>query len=272
MSTLMSWRTSPARPVPVPHGKDRGWIFRRRIGRALRSRRAALLVAAVVILAYGLHRFPGGRTGTSDASRGASTRRAGALDVGPLKGTVLEVTDGDSVTLTDGRQIRYLAIDCPEAGRPGADEARRLNQRLVRGKSVRLSFDGMQVKDRYGRLLALVYAASASPRQPEICINEELILQGAAWTYFHDSKEASSEALKPLIAAQKEALKQRRGVWREWLEGPIALEPLISTPVRIHRQGCLAIGDHPAQRTTSLIRDLAEGRSPCRRCRPLERR
>jgi hypothetical protein len=152
-----------------------------------------------------------------------------------------------------------------------ANEAFRLNQRLVRGRKVRLSFEGTRRKDRYGRLLALVYPQSVNPRQPRRCVNVELVLQGVAWTYFHDSTEAARDALRPLIAAQKEALKHRRGVWREWLAGQGSGETWVSTAVRIHRLGCSKIGKQPTKKVVSLVEELGEGRSPCRECQPLKK-
>jgi len=54
--------------------------------------------------------------------------------------TVLQVIDGDTCHLEDGRRVRYLGIDAPEEGDPHAQEATLTNNTLVGGRAVRLEF------------------------------------------------------------------------------------------------------------------------------------
>ena len=77
------------------------------------------------------------------------------------------VVDGDTirVVLASGREerVRYIGVDTPESVRPGtpvecfARKASKANERLVAGREVRLERD-VEERDRYGRLLAYVYA------------------------------------------------------------------------------------------------------------------
>ena len=66
--------------------------------------------------------------------------------------TVQKVIDGDTIRLSDGRIIRYLGINAPELRKkvgdlwvyspePFAEEAARLNKKLVEGKKVRIEID-----------------------------------------------------------------------------------------------------------------------------------
>lgn len=108
---------------------------------------AALVATAALALVLG-------------ACGGAGGRHAGEV-------RVLRVVDGDTIVvrLASGRveRVRYIGIDTPESVRPGtpvqcfAKAAARENARLVGVGPVRLVADAER-RDRYGRLLAYVYA------------------------------------------------------------------------------------------------------------------
>ena len=66
---------------------------------------------------------------------------------------VVQVFDGDSFLLADGRRIRLLSVDAPERGRCMADEARNQLTALLLGRVVRIKD---LVIDSYGRTLANV--------------------------------------------------------------------------------------------------------------------
>jgi len=86
---------------------------------------------------------------------------------------VSRVIDGDTIELTNGITIRYIGINTPEVGQPGAEEATEANRALVEGKKVRLEYD-VQKQDKYGRTLAYVYLEDG------IFVNAELVKQGYA--------------------------------------------------------------------------------------------
>jgi micrococcal nuclease len=99
-----------------------------------------------------------------------------------IGGHVVAVSDGDTirVRLDSGRveRVRYIGIDTPETRKPGtpgecyADRARAFNERLVGDRHVRLELD-VEQRDRYGRLLAYVYAGRTF-------VNAELVREGYA--------------------------------------------------------------------------------------------
>lgn len=114
------------------------------------------------------------------------------------------VVDGDSFVCADGRRVRLLLIDAPELGqRPYGDSARAAARRLLRtGARVRLDVD-VQPLDRYGRLLAYVWADS-------VFVNRELVRRGMAVVLVvpPNVREAA-----PLRAAADSARAERRGLW-----------------------------------------------------------
>lgn len=79
--------------------------------------------------------------------------------------TLERVNDGDTVTLSNGRLVRFIGINTPEINysslshsEPLAVEAKALLTRYIKkGDKLHLLFDKIKV-DRYGRILAYVYS------------------------------------------------------------------------------------------------------------------
>lgn len=115
---------------------------------------------------------------------------------------VTRVIDGDTVVLEDGRHVRYIGMDTPEKKDPYYSEAKRENERLVKGKKVGLEYD-VGKTDKYGRTLAYVYADT-------VFVNAELVKNGYAViaTFPPNVKYA-----KTFLALQEEARNQKRGLW-----------------------------------------------------------
>jgi len=93
--------------------------------------------------------------------------------------TVSYVIDGDTVDLADGRRIRLLGIDAPEAGFQGkvaerwSQEATEWLRTRVEGYEVVLRIDERE-KDRYGRTLAWIFDTDG------ILINQQMLAEGHA--------------------------------------------------------------------------------------------
>jgi micrococcal nuclease len=108
--------------------------------------------------------------------------REPARAAAPLSGHVVAITDGDTirVRLASGRleRVRYIGVDTPELPHFGAPvecyakRATAFNARLVAGRDVRLVRD-VEARDRYGRLLAYVYAGRTF-------VNAKLVRRGYA--------------------------------------------------------------------------------------------
>jgi micrococcal nuclease len=132
----------------------------------------ALLLVGVALLV-----FDAGGGGPSGNADGAGPQEREAA------GTITRVVDGDTVEVelaSGSYDVRYIGIDTPESVTPGepvecfGKRASAANARLVEGERVRLVFDSER-RDRYGRLLAYVYAG-------EVFVNAELVRGGLART------------------------------------------------------------------------------------------
>lgn len=123
------------------------------------------------------------------------------------------IIDGDTIELSNGQTVRYIGIDTPEVRerkglgwlynpRPYAKEAKDFNQRLIRGKPIRLEFD-VQKNDKYGRLLAYVYAGGRM-------VNLEMVKEGYAMIYAYPPNIKYAEEF---LEAQRFARENEKGFW-----------------------------------------------------------
>ena len=135
----------------------------------------------------------------------AATR---TLQCDPAQTYVKKVFDGDSILLSDGREVRYIGIDTPETGgyKPEeyyGEEAREINEGLVLGKEVTLEFDVERV-DGYGRILAYVYAG-------DTFVNLEMVRRGAAVAMPYPP---NLKHHKELSIAMEDAREEGVGIWK----------------------------------------------------------
>ena len=85
--------------------------------------------------------------------------------------TVQHVIDGDTIVLSCGERVRFIGLDAPEIGEPGADEATQFVRELVEGKTVWLEADGAD-RDRWGRLRRYVWLQQPANPQDETQIRQ----------------------------------------------------------------------------------------------------
>lgn len=119
---------------------------------------------------------------------------------------VAKLSDGDSFTCTDGRQVRLLLIDTPElAQAPWGQMAKRQLESLLRpGSTVRLELDRTSV-DRYRRTLAYVWADT-------VMANEVMVAKGWAVVLAYENVRH----LERLQRAERAAQTAKRGFWQAW--------------------------------------------------------
>lgn len=121
---------------------------------------------------------------------------------------VERVVDGDTIQVRiDGRseRVRYIGVDTPESTTRTecfGKAAAAANHRLVGGREVRLAF-GAEPRDRYGRLLAYVYAGS-------VFVNAELIRLGYGTPLEIAPNVEHASELRRLASA---ARRGRVGLW-----------------------------------------------------------
>ena len=142
---------------------------------------------------------------------GATASPPASLESGGT-GRVVEVVDGDTVVLADGREIRLVGIQAPKLplGRPDftawplADAAKAALAMLIENTVVELGYGGRTV-DRHGRLLAHLYAVDGT------WIQGALLARGMARVYsFSDNRALVAE----MLALERAARAARTGIWR----------------------------------------------------------
>ena len=163
-----------------------------------------LVLLSLVALAVLRAGDDGGGPGRGDGLPGGTGGPQG------IRARVLSVTDGDTIeVLLGGRSedIRYIGIDTPEVDPSiGVEcfghQASGLNRRLVGGRTVRLVFDD-ELRDRYGRLLAYVFAGGR-------LVNAEIVRRGYARTL---TIEPNTDRAALFARLEGEAGRHGRGLW-----------------------------------------------------------
>ena len=118
------------------------------------------------------------------------------------------VTDGDTLTLRDGRRVRLLQIDTPELG-SGECYSRASRTALLAlappGSRLALETDPrLDRVDRFGRLLRYLKRGSLN-------LNLELVRRGAAAPYFYGADKGRYASA--LMNAVLQAKAAGRGLW-----------------------------------------------------------
>jgi micrococcal nuclease len=144
---------------------------------------------------------------------------AGApADERALAGRVVRLVDGDTIWVDVGgrvEKVRYIGINTPEVHHPtrgeepGGRRAVEANRALVAGRPVRLEPD-VQLRDRYGRLLAYVWVRRADGG--EVMVNAELVRLGYARAATYPPNVRYADAFRRL---EREAREAGRGLWRQ---------------------------------------------------------
>ncbi|MBX3491845.1 MAG: thermonuclease family protein [Parvibaculum sp.] len=149
-----------------------------------------------------------------------ATPAAADLPCAPDEGgaaRAIEIVDGDTLVLGDGRQVRFTGIQAPKLplGRanfeawPLAEEARSALAALALDKPVTLRHGGRR-EDRHGRVLAHVFAAGTDGKP--VWLQHEMLRRGWARVYtFRDNRACADQ----LLAAEREAREARRGIWAD---------------------------------------------------------
>jgi endonuclease YncB( thermonuclease family) len=127
-----------------------------------------------------------------------------------LRGRIIAVLDGDTVTLLDEsrsqHRIRLAQIDAPEIGHGNSDPGQPFGKaskqslsELVHGREVRAD---CETKDKYGRQVCAIWIDQTD-------VNLEQVRRGMAWVY---RKYAHDPAY---YRAEDEAKGMRRGLWSD---------------------------------------------------------
>lgn len=140
--------------------------------------------------------------------------QAAAAGTYTLKGRVVRVADGDTLTLLIGKRsqrVRLASIDAPETGhgkkRPGqpyGQASRRALADLVAGQTLQLR---CYEKDHYGREICDVPLADGRTA------NQVLVANGMAWA----NQQGGGKYLRDssLLGLQRKAREQGLGLWQD---------------------------------------------------------
>lgn len=172
------------------------------------------LVAALVFILAGCTELD---TSTNDDASTTTEETPNTQKIVGEQVEVVSVIDGDTMKVKyDGKvsSVRFLLIDAPEmhhkklGEQPFGKEAQMRNRALIdNAKVVSLEFDttGGDKEDKYGRLLAYVYADGKS-------VQEQLIREGLVRVGYVYNKKATH--LQQYYDAQDEAKAAKRGIWQ----------------------------------------------------------
>lgn len=127
-----------------------------------------------------------------------------------LRGHIVGVTDGDTVTLLDAtntqHKIRVAGIDAPEKKQPFGQRSKESLSELAFDKDLTIEWSK---KDRYGRIVGKLINKQGRD------LNLEQVKSGMAWHYKKYEKEQSLEDRKLYAAAEDAARVKHVGLWSD---------------------------------------------------------
>lgn len=184
------------------------------------------------------------------------------LPTGAEKYKVRNVYDGDTLTLTDERRVRFLGIDSPEIKEKQAfsQEAKAYTKERCHQKDIWISFQPNEEKtDHYGRLLAFVWVEESDGY---LCVNEGIVAAGLASVY-KPNKYTKLHNWDKLLALQSQARVGKKGLWSTFEDYTVVKT---SHGAAYHKRSC----EHVVksyQLTELKASEAAElGLHPCRTC------
>lgn len=135
-----------------------------------------------------------------------------------LKGRVVAVSDGDTVTVLDEdrnqHKIRLMGIDAPEKAQAYGQKSKQHLSDLIFGRDVLVEW---HKRDRYQRIVGKVFVVR--PRchlcDQNVDAGLEQIRAGLAWWYRQYAKEQAQEDRLSYDAAEAEAHARQIGLWRD---------------------------------------------------------
>ena len=160
----------------------------------MRTFLSALLVAALA-------------SGLAAARPASATPKPRGSDVTTLERHI----DGDTFVIRGGEHVRLIGIDTPETHSPavgvecyGRKASEAMSKLLPVGAQIRLDYD-VELRDRYGRLLAYVYR-----RKDHLFVNAELVRRGFATTLTVPPNVDHVDQFRRL---ERQARRRDRGLW-----------------------------------------------------------
>ena len=121
--------------------------------------------------------------------------------------TVVEVSDGDTLKLSDGKTFRLYGVNAPEVKEPFFEEAKAFTENLVLGKEISFEQEENYKVDKFGRELGYVFIDGVN-------LNIELVRNGLARVVLYE-KRAKIKYQDELLSAEKSAKEMKLGIWKK---------------------------------------------------------
>ena len=132
-----------------------------------------------------------------------------SLSAEELRGRVVGITDGDTLTLLDPQKaqhkVRLNGIDAPESSQAFGQVSKRNLSELVFGQDVVVVWTKL---DRYGRIVGTVLKGT-------IDANLEQLRAGLAWYFRRYESDVPAPNRVLYDAAEADAKATKRGLWRD---------------------------------------------------------
>ena len=121
--------------------------------------------------------------------------------------SVVEVSDGDTLKLSDGKTFRLYGVNAPEVKEQYYEEAKVFTQNLILGKEISFEQEANYKVDKFGRELGYVFVDGVN-------LNLELVRNGLARVVLYE-KRAKIKYQDELLSAEKEVKELKLGVWKK---------------------------------------------------------
>jgi micrococcal nuclease len=204
----------------------------------------------------------GNKPATSSSSGSDNSAVYSSLPSEAEKVTVRNVYDGDTLTLTDERRVRFLGIDTPEIkeNQPYSHEAKAYTKDRCDKQDIWISFEPGQTKeDHYGRLLAFVWVKQGSGY---LCLNEGIVSAGYA-TAYTPNKDSQLHNWDKFVQLQNEARSAGRGMWSTFQDATVYKTANGSA---YHKRNCKHLAEIRNLKELKASEASAQGLHPCRTC------
>ncbi len=126
-----------------------------------------------------------------------------------LRGKVVSVSDGDTVTVLDAERhqhkVRLAGIDAPEKAQPFGQASKISLSDQIFGREVAVTWDK---RDRYGRIIGKI-----SVDHRDVCL--EQVRRGMAWHYKQYARDQSPDDRGAYAEAEVAARAARAGLWQD---------------------------------------------------------
>ncbi|MEK7597585.1 MAG: thermonuclease family protein [Patescibacteria group bacterium] len=121
--------------------------------------------------------------------------------------TVIVVTDGDTMKLSDGKTFRLYGVNSPEIKESYFEEAKAFTENFVLNKEISFEQEENYKEDKFGRMLGYVFVDGVN-------LNIELVRNGLARVVLYE-KRAKIKYQDELLSAEKSAKDLRLGIWKK---------------------------------------------------------